>query len=313
MNNEFKAISSLFQQRVPFVHALTTLANGDDASVHQIPGGMELVISTDAAVSGVHWPEDMPLDIAAQRAVNAALSDLAAMGAEASWIWLAIMAKDASCLETMSNGIVRACLDFNIELAGGDTVSSPTNSINVTVAGLLPANTAMKRSAALPGDEIWLVGDLGLSALGLEQWFSGLHQGSCVPAFTTITPLLKKGRQLRELGIKCCMDISDGLMQDAGHIASASQLSLCIEQEKLEQLASYQQLLEATDKNSALQHLLNGGEDYALLFTAPTSSRNQLLKLGAAAIGSCKKGEGVKLMFRGSEAEYSSKGFDHFA
>jgi len=311
MNHEFNAISQLFQQRVLLKHPSTQIANGDDASVHQVPHGMEFVMSTDTAVLGVHWPEDMPLHIAGHRAVAAALSDLAAMGAKPAWIWLAIMAKDINDLEAMSHGIVEACLAYDVELAGGDTVYSPTNTMSVTVGGLIPQGCAMTRNAAKIDDEVWLVGNLGLSALGLKQWQDGTKDGAFVPCFQHIEPLLEKGITLRKEGIQCCMDISDGLLQDAGHIAKASNLALSIHIEQLQQLPSYLRL-ESTHKNQALTLTLNGGEDYALLFTAPASQHLALQKLGAYTIGVCTKGSGVQLLHHNKEIEYNIKGYDHF-
>ncbi|MDX8388500.1 MAG: thiamine-phosphate kinase [Ghiorsea sp.] len=311
MTNEFDAISRLFRKRTPFIHPLTQLANGDDASVHQIPENMELTISMDTAVSGVHWPSDMSLEIAGNRAVGAALSDLAAMGAKATWVWVAVMAEDTNSLIKMSNGIVQACTDYHVELAGGDTVSSPTNIINVTVAGLVPKGSAMTRANASTDDEIWLMGDLGLSAAGLEQWFDGNHDGNFVSSFQHIKPLLASGEKIRELGIQCCLDISDGLLQDANHIAKASNTSLVFEIEKLQTLPSYQKL-EQMDKDKALKLTISGGEDYALLFTAPPSLHQALLDLGAFHLGYCSEGNEIKLLHDGEEVEFNIKGYDHF-
>jgi len=311
MTSEFDAISRLFKKRTPYIHPLTQVGNGDDASVHQVPKDKELVISTDAAVSGVHWPEDMPLDIAGHRAVCAALSDLAAMGAKATWVWIAVMAKDSPSLVKMSTGIVQACHNHQIELAGGDTVSSATNAITVTVAGLVPKSTAMTRGNACPDDEIWLLGNLGLSAMGLEQWFAGKHEGDFVSSFQRITPQLEAGEQLRELGVRCCMDVSDGLLQDANHIAKASNVSLNFVIEKLQSAPSFKKLAHI-NKDKALKLTLSGGEDYALLFTAPASLHQSLKKLGALNIGDCSEGNSARLFLQGSEIEYNVKGYDHF-
>jgi len=316
MNHEFNAISKFFQQRVTLKHPSTQIPNGDDASVHQVPHGMEFVMSTDTAVSGVHWPENMSLHIAGHRAVAAALSDLAAMGAQATWIWLAIMAKDTNDLEAMSHGIVEACLAYDVELAGGDTVYSPTNTMSITVGGLVPQGSAMTRSAAEDGDEIWIIGNLGHAALGLEQWFSDNHEGSFVPSFQHITPHLALGGKIRTLGIQCCMDISDGLMQDAGHIAKASNISMSIHIEQLQKLPSYQQL-EAANKEQALKLTLSGGEDYGLLFTAPVFKHKSLQQLGAHPIGFCAKKmctneNSVQLLHHGKKIEFHTKGYNHF-
>lgn len=312
MSSEFEAIAQLFRKRVPFSHPLTSIGNGDDASVHQLPESSEIVISTDSAVSGIHWPEDMPLAVAGARAVNAALSDLAAMGAEATWLWLAVMAKNSESLQQMSDGIVEACQEHQLELAGGDTVRSPTNAINVTVAGIIPRNKVMSRQGAAIGDEIWILGDLGLSASGLKQWQDGNRQGEYIPYFQQVKPLLSQGIQLRKLGIQCCMDISDGLLQDTGHIAKASQLTMVITLEQLEQLPSCRLLQQNMSQQASLDLMLSGGEDYALLFTAPASLHQSLQQLGAYPIGSCCQGEGVKLQHHGQDIALQYKGYDHF-
>ena len=313
MNQEFAAISRLFQQRTPFKHTSTQVGNGDDASTHAIPDGFELVVSTDTAVEAVHWPQDMPLDIAGNRAINAALSDLAAMGATPAWLWLAIMAKDTTSLSSMSDGIVQACLIHKVELAGGDTVRSSTNSINVTVGGLLPKGQAMLRTHAQVGDDVWLLGNTGLAAAGLKQWFQGEKNGCFVPYFQNIKPLYNQGITLRKLGIRCCIDISDGLLQDAGHIVKGSTLGIHIDLAHIQTLACYQQLLPHFDEETCLKKVLNGGEDYALLCTAPASKRQALQSIDAQHIGTCVQGEGVHLIHEGEIVDYNIKGYDHFA
>ncbi|MDQ7058967.1 MAG: thiamine-phosphate kinase [Ghiorsea sp.] len=313
MNHEFDAISRLFQQRTPFQHPTTQVGNGDDASTHIIPDGFELVVSTDTAVEAVHWPQDMPLNIAGNRAIHAALSDLAAMGATPTWLWLAIMAKDAASLSSMSDGIVQACLTHNVELAGGDTVRSNTNTINVTVGGLLPKGKAMLRTHAQVADDVWLLGNTGFAAAGLKQWFKGDEKGCFVPYFQHIKPLYQQGIVLRELGIRCCIDISDGLLQDAGHIAKSSALGLHIDLAHIQNLACYQQLLPHFDEETCLKKVLSGGEDYALLCTAPASQQQALQDMHAQHIGTCVKGEGVHLIHKGKTVDYNIKGYDHFA
>lgn len=312
MNHEFDAITKLFQQRTPFQHPTTRIGNGDDASTHEIPQGFELVISTDTAVEGVHWPHDMGLDIAGNRAIQAALSDLAAMGAKPAWLWLSIMANNEHDLQQMSHGIVQACQQQTVELAGGDTVTSPTNAINVTVGGLIQKDKAMTRSSAIVGDDVWLCGDVGLSAAGLNQWLDGEHDGTFVPHFQHIQPQLEQSQSLIDLGIKCCIDISDGLLQDAGHIAKASQVGIIINIENIKLLPSYAKLQHLGDEQ-VLKHMLSGGEDYALLFTAPAKNQQTLSQLGAFKLGHCTQGSSIHLCYDGKTIDYNIKGFDHFA
>ena len=312
MNQEFDAISRLFQERVTFKHDTTSIANGDDASVHAIPQGYALVISTDSSVQAVHWPEDMPLHIAASRATHAALSDLAAMGAKPAWIWLAIMAESKQALSQMSDGIVSSCEKHHIELAGGDTTRAKTNAMNITVGGLLPKGSAMTRAAARIHDEVWLWGNIGLSAAGLQHWLEGNQGSELVQYFQNITPLFHEGIKLRELGISTCIDISDGLLQDAGHIAKASQVGMHIEISAIKALPAYQQLNQYFDEETCLKYMLSGGEDYALLFTANTNLHISLEGLGAHCIGRCVQGNHVSLCHQGEVLDYRIKGYDHF-
>ncbi len=304
---EFTLINRLFKHAGGSCKPFTRLGIGDDASIHQIEPGMELVISTDSSVQGIHWPEDFPLDQAADRAVCSALSDLAAMGAEPVCAWLNVMAADRSAVELMGMGSTRALKRYDVELAGGDTCCSATNAISVTVAGQLPEGSAMRRDAALPGDDIWLVGRAGVHALGLQQWMNDQKDGGFVSHFESIQPQLEAGIQLSNAGVSCCIDVSDGLLQDAGHIAAASGIAMDIE---ITSLPDWQILSQAVGEAQALQFIAHGGEDYALLFTAPAGIA---LPDGlAVCLGHCRQGEGVSLWVHGDETNMEKKGFDHF-
>ncbi len=306
-DGEFTLIDRLFKHAGGSRKSFTRLGIGDDASIHHLEPGMELVISTDSSVQGIHWPDDFPLDKAADRAVCSALSDLAAMGAEPVCAWLNVMATDCHAVELMGTGSTRALKRYDVELAGGDTCSSPTNAISVTVAGQLPQGAAMRRDAALPGDAIWLVGRAGLHALGLQQWMNDHKDGHFVSHFESIQPLLEAGIQLRNAGVSCCIDVSDGLLQDAGHIVVASGIAMDIE---ITCLPDWNILCQAVGEAQALQFIAHGGEDYALLCTAPAELA---LPDGlAVCIGHCRQGAGVSLRVHGDETNMEKKGFDHF-
>ncbi len=316
--SEFGLIERLFKDAGGSQHAFTRLAIGDDASIHQPHAGMELVVSTDSSVQGIHWPGNFPLDKAADRAVCAALSDIAAMGAEAVCAWLNVMAEDSHAVEALGAGSTRALKRYDVELAGGDTCRSASNALSVTVAGQLPQDSAMRRDAALNSDDIWLVGRVGFHALGLQQWMSdqkarernqgNQKQGVFVTCFESIVPQLHAGIQLRELGVSCCIDVSDGLLQDAGHIAAASETEMDIE---VTAVPDWEILHQHAGEEAALQSVAHGGEDYALLFTAPA---NMSLPDGLAVrIGHCRQGEGVNLLLNGEKTDVQKTGFDHFA
>jgi len=307
--SEFELIARAFRRGDAPVHPLTRIGNGDDASVHALADGMELVVSTDVSVAGVHWPSNMPVDMAADRAVCAALSDLAAMGAEGCWAWVSVMATGGDEVMAMGTGVNAALARHGMELAGGDTVHAGCNAIAVTVGGQLPAGSAMRRDAARAGDELWLCGYVGHAALGLARWQQGERAGPFVDAFVRVRPLLETGIRLREIGVHCCMDVSDGLLQDAAHIASASGVALDIQ---LQDCPGWQELCQSVDIRTAQDLAAGGGEDYALLFTAPAQLQSQIAD-SATRIGTCRAGTGVQLWHEGRKLEVAEKGYDHFA
>lgn len=305
-DTEFDLIERCFKGQGGASTSFTQLGIGDDASIHQPRAGMELVISTDTSVQGIHWPDDLPLAKAADRAVCSALSDLAAMGAEAVAVWVNIMSQEQASIEDMAEGVGAALKRYDVELAGGDTSRASFNAVAVTVAGELPKGTSMRRDLAKADDNIWLVGKVGLHALGLQQWLAAQHAGEYVH-YLEIKPLLAEGVKLREMGVCCCIDVSDGLLQDAGHIAAASGIAMDIEVTKLPEWLS---MCDAIGEKEFLDAALCGGEDYALLFTSPASM--EFSKGLATKIGQCRPGEGVSIYREGLRCDVKSQGFLHF-
>jgi len=306
--SEFTLIEQYFVSKTSKTHASTLVGNGDDASVHDLAENEQLVVSTDMAVQGVHWPDDFPLDQAADRAVCAALSDLAAMGAEAAWAWVSVVAEDKSALQAMGQGVCAACNRYQVELAGGDTVHAPLNSLNVTVGGIVSKNTIMQRNKAKNSDKVWLCGQSGLAALGLEQWQQGNKNGAFVTSFSQIFPQLKQGTMLCEMGVRCCIDVSDGVLQDAGHVCQQSKVAMHLE---LETFPTWPVLQEKLGKEKAARMILSGGEDYALLFTAAADMQG--LESIATCVGHCVEGVGIEVFYQGEKMDVGALGYDHFA
>jgi len=307
--DEFDLIEHAFRSRAPFVHAFTRVSNGDDASTHTVPEGQEIVMSTDISMAGKHWPEDFPLNDAACRAVNAAVSDLAAMGAAPAWMWLGVMATSSDDADLMGQGVATALKYLSMELAGGDTVRSPVNALSVTVAGLLPQGSGMRRDVARVGHDVWLCGNVGFSAYGLQQWQQGNREGEYVPFFRDVHPLLGEGTRLREMGVRCCIDVSDGLFADAKHVADASGVALHLQLEKIDGFAS---LLDEIDKQKVTGLMMSGGEDYALLFVTDVA-RREVLETFACRIGECREGSGVHITSNGQDIHVADKGYNHFS
>ncbi|ATX82066.1 thiamine-phosphate kinase [Mariprofundus ferrinatatus] len=306
-DNEFELIESCFKGKGGHSSPFTRFAIGDDASIHHPRAGFDLVVSSDTSVEGVHWPVDFPRSRAADRAVCAALSDLAAMGADAVAVWVNVMAKDESSVRKMGKGVSSALKRYNVELVGGDTCRSPVNAIAVTVAGELPEGTAMRRDLARSDDNVWLSGKLGFHALGLQQWLHHQRDGEYVHHLEEITPLISAGIHLREMGVRCCIDVSDGLLQDAGHIAKASRIGIDIE---LLQLPNWIHMCRSVGRKAFYEAVLHGGEDYALLFTAPAEM--EIPEALAVKIGCCREGSGVSVFRNGEPCEVEQRGFLHF-
>jgi thiamine-monophosphate kinase len=305
---EFELIRKAFRDGSPEPHSTTSVVNGDDASVHAVPDGMELVISTDASVSGVHWPDGFPLHLAADRATCAALSDLAAMGAEACWAWASVISRSADDLVGLGEGVNAALARYSVELSGGDTACSSVNALTLTVGGMVPVGKAMCRNRAKKGDGVWMIGRAGFSSLGLKQWMAGMEEGYFKRYFEEIKPKLEQGVRLRELGVQCCIDVSDGVLQDSGHVARASNVSMTLE---LSDFPGWDILCHKVGEKSAIHAVVSGGEDYALLFTAPEGMG--FLDNFATQIGVCREGVGVEIQLGGTSLEGLASGYDHFA
>lgn len=304
---EFELIETAFVSDAEFISPLTAVRNGDDASVHEVPKGMELVVSTDTSIAGVHWPEELPLEQAADRAVCSALSDLAAMGAEAVWAWVSVVAPSADALVEIGTGVNAALSRYKVELAGGDTAAASLTSLNITVAGLLPEGTAMCRGRAEAKDEVWMVGKAGFSYLGLKQWMGGMEEGYFKRYFEEITPKLEHGIKLRELGVRCCIDVSDGIVQDARHIARQSGIGMELE---LSQFPGWEILTHKVGEEVAVRAVCSGGEDYALLFTAARGMG--WLDAFATKIGRCREDGDVVMNLNGKPVKIDRSGYNHF-
>ncbi len=313
-HGEFSLIRRYFQH-TPVQHPETRLGNGDDASLHHVPPGQELVVSTDSALQGRHWPEDFPLSWAAERAFSAALSDLAAMGARPCWAWICANLHRAEDAPAIAEGLRRAAEKHMVEIAGGDTTRGSCCSLHITVAGFCEAGSAMRRDHARSGERLFLVGDVGLASAGLRQWQMGCRDGEFVHFFRNIQPRIDIGRTLLQAGVRCAIDVSDGLLQDAGHIAQASDCDIELD---VSLLPSLPRLQGHFGEEQGLRLALSGGEDYALLFSAPDNLRPRLPPQ-AIPIGWCHPprapGAGSVRAYHhdGQPVHPISSGFDHFS
>jgi len=304
--DEFRLIETLFATAGAKPHRGIRLGIGDDASLHAARAGFELVVCTDASVAGVHWPEDYPLDRAAKKSVALALADLAAMGAEPEAVWCALVAPSEDAVIELARGIDEALRAHDVALAGGDLVRGEQVTLALTAAGWVPEGEAMRRDAACAGEILWLCGKLGLAHIALAQWLAGRRKGGFLEFFVPKAPL-KEGVRLRELGVRCCIDVSDGLLADAQKLAVASGVGLEID---LDAVPSWSLLVEKVGIKTAIRAIASGGEDGALLFTAPAEKR--FLEEIAAPIGRVVEGGGVRAFVAGEPIEVDLRGYVHF-
>jgi thiamine-monophosphate kinase len=249
------------------------LGLADDAAVLAVPAGAELVVAKDAIVAGVHFLPDDPADLVAGKLLRVNLSDLAAMGARPLG-YLTAIAKPATLapawLEGFAAGLAADQARFGLDLLGGDTVSTPGPLVlTLTILGLVEAGTALLRQGAAPGDLVLVSGTLGDAALGLAV----LQGAAAAPAdrahlaarYRTPEPRLALGQALRGLAT-ACIDVSDGLCADLGHILTASGVGAVLRAERLPLSPAARRM------PGCREAALTGGDDYELLLTAPPSA-----------------------------------------
>lgn len=284
------------------------LSVGDDCALLRLDPGERLATSVDTLVEGVHFPEDtFPEDIGF-RAVAAASSDLAAMGARplAMTIALTLSEADALFLHSFSEGVAQAVAEFGLPLVGGDTTRGAL-SISVQVLGALPLDAALTRAGAREGDVVCVSGTLGDAAAALAvlegRWQPDPQTAEYLLArFYRPTPRLVLGRAL--LGsATAAIDISDGLLADAGHLAGASGLKLVLDPERVPLSAA---LRSHPDPEWRRRCALAGGDDYELCFTLPA---HLAVPEGCTAIGRAEAGEGVDV---GEPIDFP-RGYQHFS
>ena len=300
---------------------LTTRADvvlgiGDDAALLALPPGRQLVVTADTLNDGVHFPRGTsPADVG-WKALAVNLSDLASMGAEPAWctLSLSLPQSDPAWIEGFLDGFLDLAVQHGIALVGGDTTRGPL-SIAVTAMGLVEPGRALRRDGARVGDEVWVTGTLGDAAGGLA-----LLDREPVPALRARldrpTPRVAAGRALAGIAT-ACVDVSDGLLADLGHVCARSHVAARIDVDALPASAALMEVIGEADR-IALQ--ASGGDDYELCFTAPADAGADIgavsaqLGLRITRIGRIVAGEGVHPVDAKSQPWSSPRrGYDHFA
>ena len=303
---------------------------GDDAAVVRLSSGLTVVATCDMFVESVHF--DFATCRAAQvgwRAMTASLSDIAAMGCKPIFATISIgIPQDTlvGTIEQIYHGLTDAARVHAVAIAGGDTVRSPGRLVlDVSVIGEPVAGRYLTRSGACDGDLIAVTGYPGQAAAGLELLLSARRPGDrreeeLVRAHLEPQARVEQGLFLAQTGsVNAAIDLSDGLVQDLGHICEMSKLGALIDIEKLP-IASY--LSEYCERNSKnpIEFCLSGGEDYELLFTVRKGLEEQLIlgwrdrfDIAITVIGRMSaEFDGVRLKDGDRVALSKGGGYDHF-
>ncbi|GAB2450670.1 thiamine-monophosphate kinase [Hymenobacter qilianensis] len=323
------------QETITLRQPSTTLGIGDDAAILTPAAQHDIVVSTDLLVEGVHFDLTFcPLKHVGYKAVAVNVSDIAAMNALPTQIvvGLAIGSRySVEAIEELYEGMRLACEAYNVDLVGGDTTASRGGlTISITAMGQIETGRAVRRSGAQPNDLICVTGDLGGAFLGLQvlerEKAAFLADPEMQPELANYTYVLQRQlrpearldiiHELRDLGLTptSMIDISDGLASEILHICTASGTGARIFSENLP--AANPMLEVANEFNlDPIMCMLNGGEDYELLFTLPLADHAKIKNHPDITILGhiTEKSDGVNLITKaGQPVPITAQGFQHF-
>jgi thiamine-monophosphate kinase len=273
---------------------------GDDCALIPV-GATTLAVSIDCSLEGVHFRTDwLTFEEIGWRAAAAALSDLAADGAEPLGVLVSLgMPGSGERGAEIMAGVSAATQSVGAKVLGGDLVRSEKYLVDVCVLGT--AERPVRRVGARDGDGVWVTGRLGGAGLALGGFRAGARPGGALGArYARPEPRIAAGRWLAAHGATAMLDISDGLAADAGHLAAASGVGLEIALERLPCWAGVAPLAAA-----------GSGEEFELLVTLPASFK-EAPDFELTRIGTCFRGGGVRLL-EGNTPVALPAGYDHFA
>ena len=319
----------LIRTRCTVARADVRLGIGDDAALLAVPAGQDLAVSTDTLVAGVHFPPVTAARDLGWKALAVNLSDLAAMGATPAWSLLALTLPEATreFVAEFIDGYAELAAQHGVALVGGDTTRGPL-AIGVTVHGFVAPGRALRRDGAQAGDLVFVTGTLGDAAAGLrcldrrdaraQALFNAPPdtRETLVARLNRPTPRIAAGLALRDVA-SACIDVSDGLLADLGHIAERSGVGIEIDADALPASSA---LLALFEREERLVLQATGGDDYELAFCVPAARAGDVQRdlarigCGATRIGRVVAGERVRLFDGdGSELVPERSGWDHFA
>ncbi|MDE5629861.1 MAG: thiamine-phosphate kinase [Muribaculaceae bacterium] len=315
------------------VNDSTVYAVGDDAAILKYPADTEVLVTTDLLLENVHFDLTyMPLKHLGYKAAIVNFSDIYAMNGTPRQITVSLGISRRFTVEHMEQlyaGIRLACMEYGVDIIGGDTTSSHQGLvISITCIGDAPAGTAVKRSGAKDTDLICVSGDLGAAYMGLQllerEKVASAGQKDFIPDFAGKEYLVERQlkpearrdivAELHQKGIQptAMMDVSDGLSSELMHICSQSNTGCRVYEDRIP--IDYQTAVMAEEINMNLvTAALNGGEDYELLFTVPLTDHDKVQEMkGVKIIGYITKPElGCALVTRdGGEIPLKAQGWN---
>nr|WP_255468325.1 thiamine-phosphate kinase [Achromobacter sp. UMC71] len=262
------------------------LGVGDDCALFPVPPGEQVATSTDLLLEGRHFFPDVDPKALGHKALAVNLSDLAAMGARpiGCVLGLALPRLDEPWLAAFAEGFHALAAVHGCPLVGGDTTRSAHDlAISVTVFGAVPANAALRRDGARAGDDIWVSGELGAADVAYRLLDGQYPADSELLAATRGAlewpePQVPLGLALRGIA-HAAIDISDGLLQDLGHILTASRVDAVLHEDRMPAAAA----LAGLPADALRRAVLGGGDVYQLCFTAPAGRRDAVLAAARTA------------------------------
>lgn len=260
----------------------------DDAAVLDIPDGRRLVIAADAMVEGVHYLPDDPPETIGRKLLRVNLSDLAAMGAAPlGYLMTTVLARGTpdDWIAGFAEGLAEDQRDFGLTVLGGDTAATPgPTCLSLTILGTVAPGAVLRRAGARPGDDVWVSGTIGDGALGLRVLrgeLPGDAEGHLARRYRLPEPRLALGQGIATIAA-AGMDVSDGLVQDLGHLCRAAGCGAEIEAAAVPLSGAARELVVRDP--GLLAAVLTGGDDYELLFAAAPAAAGAL-RDAAARVG----------------------------
>ncbi len=314
-SGEFGLIERFFDR--PSGRADVILAVGDDCALLAPPSDQNLALSVDTLISGIHFFPDTDPRGLGHKSLAVNLSDLAATGAKPAWCTLALTLPhiDEAWLNEFSEGFFALASKHDLSLVGGDTTQGPL-SITIQVMGSVPKGQELLRSGAKVGDLIYVSGLIGNAGLGLlgRQGAWPVDDPTLYAALEMPAPRVELGLALREIAT-ACIDISDGLAADLGHILDRSHVGAEINWERLPLSGPVREYVAQT-RDSAFP--LKSGDDYELCFTAPSEQQEAIeeifrsLRLNGTCIGHIEDLPGLRIKRASGRILLDKTGYEHF-